>query len=141
MQALAIVLVIKIAFTIALWTTPLLFFRKEFLQRLGFPVHDPMIFFRLFGMATLSLTLGYSLGLRSVLSECYPSTTIWVGILSNGGSFFILLLGALNSSWAQWGRPAKWVMWISLVATGAITVGLTAFGPLMHPELLQSGCR
>lgn len=134
MHGLKITLIIKIGFTVILWATPLLLFTDSFMTFLGFPPLGPLIFRQLLGMAMFSLVLGYLLGLNSVLNGNYPSITILVGILSNGGSFILLLIAAMGSAWEQWGMFAKWVMWISLFATGAITGGLVAFGPFRKQD-------
>ena len=130
MRALATVFAVKIVITIALWVVPLLLFPVGWLAALGFPIPEPLIFLRLLGMAFLSLTLAYTFGLRAALRGDYPSNAIWVGILSNGGSFFILLIAALCSSWDSWGTSAKAAMWFFLAALGTIAAALVAFGPL-----------
>ena len=131
MHALEIILVAKIALTIILWAIPTLFFSTPMLKALGFEVPHPRVFLTLYGMACVSLTVGYVLGLRSLqLHGTYPTDTIAVGIVSNGGSCAILIVAALRSVWKEWGIFARVFMWFSLVATGSITLGLVMFGPL-----------
>lgn len=130
MRALTAVLTAKIILTILLWVVPLLFFPAAWLRRLGFPVPEPPLFLQLLGMAYLALVVGYAFGWRSARRGIYPADAVWAGIVSNGGAFLLLAIAAVSGVWASWGGPARVAMWSSLVATGAITVGLLAFGPL-----------
>ena len=131
MDALSKVLVFKIALTVLFWAGPLLLLPKRGLEWLGFDVPEPQLFLRMLGMAFAALTVGYVFGLCTWRAEgVYPAQTIWVGIVSNGGSCLLLCFFAARGAWAQWGRIARAFMWGSLVATGAITAGLVAFGPL-----------
>lgn len=129
MQILAAVLVAKITLTICLWSIPPLLFPPCWLRTLGFPVPEPRIFLRLLGMAYLSLAVGYLHGLQCLLGGVYPSDTVLVGIVSNGGAFVLLAISARQSIWKEWGFLARVIMWISLVGTGVITLGLVVFGP------------
>ena len=89
------------------------------------------ILLRLLGMAYLSLALCYFFGLQSQQDKIYPSDTVWIGILSNGGAFAVLLnSGVRTTNWKEWGSLAKVFMWISLFATGMICSSLVIFGPL-----------
>jgi hypothetical protein len=130
MRALSAVLVAKITLTILLWVVPLLFFPISWLHRSGFAVPEPHLFLRLLGMAYVSLVVGYAFGLRSAWRGIYPADAVWAGIVSNGGAFLLLAISAVNDVWSSWGLLARMAMWISLAGTGAITVGLLAFGPL-----------
>jgi hypothetical protein len=130
MRILSAVLTVKIIFTILLWVVPLLLFPTVWLHHLGFPVPEPQIFLRLLGMAYLALAVGYAFGLRSALRGIYPVGVVWTGIVSNGGAFLLLAIAAIHKVWASWEGVAGKAMWISLVATGAITVGLIVVGPL-----------
>ena len=131
MQPLEIVLVVKIALTLLLWSIPLMLIPLDGLRKLGFPVQQPEIFLRLLGMAYLSLGLCYFFGLQSQQDKIYPSDTVWIGILSNGGAFAVLLnSGVRTTNWKEWGSLAKVFMWISLFATGMICSSLVIFGPL-----------
>ena len=131
MHPLEIVLVVKIALTLLLWSIPLMLIPLDGLRKLGFPVQQPEIFLRLLGMAYLSLALCYFFGLQSQQDKIYPSDTVWIGILSNGGAFAVLLNSRVRTTnWKEWGSLAKVFMWISLFATGMICSSLVIFGPL-----------
>jgi len=129
MQNLSIVLVSKIGITAVLWFVPLLFFPINLLKKMGFPDLSPPVFIKLLGMAYGSLLVGYSFGLVATLHGSYPHSTVWTGIVSNGGAFLLLSIGAFQGAWATWGGMARIIMWTSLAATGLITAGLIAFGP------------
>lgn len=130
MSMLATIFLAKIALTIVLWTIPPLLFPTSWLCMLGFPVVQPSIFLRLLGMAYFSLAVGYFLGWRSLQQGDYPFSTVLMGIVSNGGAFFLLAIAALQSVWKEWGDLARATMWASLMGTGLITFGLILFGPL-----------
>ena len=129
LRSLSMVLVAKIALTVAAWCIPLLFFPAALLETLGFPVPQPELFLRLLGMAYTALVVGYGFGLYASVRGEYPLGVVWVGIVSNGGAFAILCAAAVLGVWASWGVFAQVVMWGSLVGTGGITAGLVAFGP------------
>jgi hypothetical protein len=131
----------KIVLTVAVWCVPLLLFPESLLLRMGFPVPEPELFLRLLGMAYGALVVGYGFGLRSAKQGQYPAGTVWVGIVSNGGACLILTVAAVSGSWVAWGDVARWVMWGSLVGTGAITAGLVVFGPLRQRSGLGGGGR
>ncbi len=129
MQHLAKVLIIKIIFTMA-WVALLLLFIADLLKAQNLDVPDPKMFLQLLVVAYLALAVGYAFGLRDVLNGSYPAGVIWVGIISNGGAFAVLSLAALFDVWELWGTLARLFMWLSLVATGAITSGLIVYGPI-----------
>ena len=128
MSPLSWVLFGKIAVTILAWCIPLLLFPTSLLKSLGFKVPEPILFFRLLGIAYTALVVGYVFGLQTSLRGGYPAGIVWVGIVSNGGAFFYLVLNAVSGTWASWGNFARVVMWSSLVGTGVITAGLITFG-------------
>lgn len=130
MKALSRILFIKIALTALVWCIPLLFPPGTLLQWLGFPVPEPQLFLRLLGMAYVALVVGYGFGLRDALRNQYPQAVVWLGIISNGGAFVLLIAAAISSVWADWGSIAQWIMWGSLIGTAAITLGLIWFGLL-----------
>jgi len=139
MKALSRVLIAKIFLTIIIWCVPLLFFPAPLLKWLGFPVPEPLIFLRLLGMAYTALVVAYCFGLRDARRNRYPHAVVWVGVVSNGGAFVLLLIAAVSSVWTQWGGIAHWIMWGSLAGTGAIASCLVLFGLLsrhkpMHPD-------
>ena len=129
MRSLSRVLISKIGITIVLWFVPLLFFPVTFLERMGLPAFPSAIFLRLLGMAYGALLVGYIFGLAAARRGEYPHSTVWAGIVSNGGAFLLLAIGASQGDWADWGAPARILMWTSLAATGLIATGLIAFGP------------
>lgn len=129
MRNLARVLLLKIAITAILWLVPLLFFPIALLEHLGYPAFPTSLFLRLLGMAYGALLVGYGFGLVAARRGQYPRSTVWSGIVSNGGAFLILSFGAFQGAWSTWGTPARLVLWASLAATGLISAGLIAFGP------------
>ena len=138
MNGLSKVLAIKIIVTITMWGIPLLFFPSSLLNWLGFPVPEPQLFLRLLGMAYWALVVGYSFGLRAALQGIYPNGVVWVGIVSNGGAFLLLLIGAFLGVWQSWGSIAQTIMWSSVLVTCGITAGLVALGPLSAHTSLSS---
>ena len=128
MNSLAIVLIIKIIFTVLLWCLPLLLFPESLLIKLGLPKSSTMLFLRLLGMAYLALVGGYCFGLMEMLNGDYPTDVVWMGIVSNGGACLILLINGMLRTWKTWGLPAQFMMWFSLIATGGITLGLIVTG-------------
>jgi hypothetical protein len=123
-MTLAAVLWIKIAATALLWAGPLLLFPLKWLRRLGIPEPRPPLFIRLLGAAFTALLVGYVRGLRTLNGGTYPADTVVVGAVSNGLACAILLLYGARGAFAAWGRPARWMMWLSAGITGFVTVGL-----------------
>lgn len=123
-MTLAAVLWIKIAATALLWAGPLLLFPDSWLRALGFPDVRPRIFRHLLGAAFTALLVGYVRGLRTLYAGEYPADAVVVGAVSNGLACAILLLYGFGGAFAEWGRPARWMMWLSAVLTGFVTVGL-----------------
>jgi hypothetical protein len=53
----------------------------------------------------------------------------WVfALTSNGSAFLILLLYSIAGTWKEWGILAQIYMWVSVVATASITLGLVVAG-------------
>ena len=129
MRYLSVVLRLKIVVTAVLWFGPLLLFPIPLLEKMGFPTCPPTLFLRLLGMAYGSLLVSYAFGLADTLHGRYPRSAVWTGIVSNGGAFLLLSMGAFQGVWAAWGTQARIVMWASLAATGLISAGLIVFGP------------
>jgi hypothetical protein len=128
------VFVIKILFTLFVWCIPLLFFPAKLLTFIGIPEPINIIFLRLLGMAYAALMVGYIFGLIEILRGDYPIEVIWVGIVSNGGAFLLLLIYGFLKTWRLWGLFAQIVMWISIIATGSITFGLVSVGLRLQPN-------
>ncbi|MBI3267869.1 MAG: hypothetical protein HYZ53_02515 [Planctomycetes bacterium] len=129
MRKLSGVLAVKLAVTTLLWFAPLLLLPLDCLRAIGIPDSSPPLFLRLLGMAYLSLCVGYAFGLVATLQGRYPRSTVWTGIVSNGGAVVLLSIGAFQGAWETWGFYARVMMWTSLVFTGLISMGLIAFGP------------
>jgi hypothetical protein len=122
---LRLVLQFKIFLTFTIWSLPLLVFRPLWFIAIGFP--DPsssVVFIRLLGAAYFSLGIGYVLGYLDLGRGRSIDNTVIVGIASNGLACIILLIHGFSGSWINWGNYAKLYMWGSMIATGAITVGL-----------------
>ena len=123
---LAIVFVVKILFTFFIWCIPLLFLPGKLLASLGIPEPINIVFVRLLGIAYAALMVGYIFGLIATLKGDYPIEAIWVGIVSNGGAFFLLL--RFFKTWRSWGLCIQRIMWFSILATGGVTFGLVSAG-------------
>src|SRR5215218_2871717 len=126
MNPLKLVLTIKIIFTAIFWALPLLLIPKQAARLLRIPVPQPILFAHFLGSAFLALLAGYILGLLELNHGKDVSNTVWVGIISNGSAFLILLLFA--GQWKRWGTKAKIYMWGSTIMTLLITLGLIVFG-------------
>ena len=126
MNALKIILVIKIVFTAIFWSLPLLFFPKRAAELLRMPVPQPILFAHLLGAAFLALLVGYVLGLLDLSHNKGAGNIVWVGIVSNGSAFLLLLIFA--GQWSKWGTRAAAFLWVSTAATLLITLGLVVFG-------------
>jgi|SRR5215213_10693419 len=129
MNPLKIILMIKVIFTI-FWALPLLFFPKHAARLLCIPVPQPILFAHLLGAAFLALLVGYILGLLELNHGRDVSNTVWVGIISNGLAFLILLIFA--GQWKRWGIRAEIYMWSSTAVTLLITLGLIVFGVVFN---------
>jgi hypothetical protein len=125
---LATIFIVKILFTLFLWCIPLLLVPGKLLASLGIPEPINIVFLRLLGMAYVALMVGYIFGLIAILNGGYPIETIWVGIISNGGAFLLLLIYRFLNTWSSWKSFIQIIMWISIVATGGITFGLVFAG-------------
>ncbi|KAL9647009.1 hypothetical protein ABK040_013863 [Willaertia magna] len=129
-NGLAIVLSFKILVTTAAWVIPLVFFPEKLLAKLQFEL-KPLMYGRLLGVAYSSLLVGYGHGLYSVLAEnTYPRHIVWMGLVSNGGAFTVLLSEILNKMSS--GKKPKVVEVASTIAVGLISLGLLIFGPLSN---------
>jgi hypothetical protein len=87
MKNLPRVLVFKMGIRTVLWFVPLLFFPIELLRHLGFPDLGPRLFIQLLDMAYGSLLVSYGFGFVATRRGKYPRSTVWTGIVSNGGAF------------------------------------------------------
>ena len=128
MNNLSKILIFKIGATVLLWCIPLLLFPVSWIRALGLPITESLIFLRLLGMAYSALCVGYWYGLQASLDGKRLMPPIVVGIVSNGGACLLLLGYGITGAWSSWGVLMQILMWISLIATGLITVGLYLFG-------------
>jgi hypothetical protein len=95
---------------------------------MGMPEPKPLLFLRLLGAAYLALVVGYTCGLRRLARGDEVQDIVWVGITSNGLAFLILLLFGIMGAWTEWGIWAQIYMWISVVITASLTLGLVGAG-------------
>lgn len=128
MSHLSMVFIFKIAATVAFWCVPLILFPAAVLEGLGFPSQPSYMFVRMLGWAYLALCVGYTFGLRASLQGQYSAGPVWVGIVSNGGACAYLAYFGVSGEWAAWGGFVQFVLWSSVAATAAITIGLYFFG-------------
>ena len=128
MNALATVYVFKIGATLLFWSLPLIAFPKALLEAGGFPVQPTYQFVRMLGWAYLALCVGYGFGLAAAPRGERLMGPIWVGIVSNGGACVYLTWYGLTGTWDDWGLLPRVVLWGSVAATAAITLGLYQFG-------------
>jgi hypothetical protein len=135
LNKLSFVFIVKIVLTLVLWSLLPLLFPPSWLEFFGLPQQSSYVFIKLYGMAALSLVVGYGFGLReSYRSQNKPARramgSIWVGIVSNAGASLILLLYGLSGTWNTWGFFLQLGLWFSMVATGVIAISLIIFGVL-----------
>ena len=130
MDWLAWVLRFKIGFTLIFWALPLLWFPTSWFVWIGMPEPKPLLFLRLLGAAYLALVVGYIRGLRRLARGDEVQDTVLVGITSNGSAFLILLLFGIAGAWKEWDILAQIYMWVAVVATASITLGLVVAGLL-----------
>jgi hypothetical protein len=123
---LAAVLWIKVLFTLAFWSLPLLAFPASWFVWIGMPEPKPMLFLRLLGAAFLALVVGYISGLLGLSRGDDVRDITWVGITSNGLASLILFFYGFTGAWKRWGIVAQVYMWVSALATALITLGLIA---------------
>jgi len=131
MDNLSKVLLIKILATVLIWCIPLLFFPESVFIWIGFPssiISTTLLFYRLLAWAYIALCVGYTFALIESIKGKRLISTIWTGIVSNGGACIILLIYGCIGTWANWGLLAQIILWGSIVVTGLITLGLYSFG-------------
>lgn len=126
MSLLEAVLWVKVLFTLALWSFPLLAFPASWFVRMGMPEPQPMLFLRLLGAAFVALVVGYISGILGLGRGDDVRDVVWVGITSNGLASLILFFYGFTGAWKRWGIVAQVYMWVSALATALITLGLIA---------------
>jgi len=128
MNPLSIVFIFKILATILVWCVPLILFPPSWLDAIGFPAQVSDMFVRMLGWAYLALCVGYGFGLQASLKGRRHLSSIWVGIVSNGGACGYLLFYGLSGHWSIWPINIQIIAWGSMLATALITLGLFFFG-------------
>ena len=124
MGFLEAVLWVKVLFTLAFWSLPLLAFPASWFVRMGMPEPRPILFLRLLGAAFLALVVGYISGILGLSRGDDVRNIVWVGIASNGLASLILFFYGFTGAWKEWRRLARIFMWGSAFATALITLGL-----------------
>ena len=125
MNALSLVLMIKILGTLFPVALPLLLAPKAVIdRRSGFTASDPT-FYRLYGMALLALLVGYAGGFLQLMAGVFPTGILIMGLVSNAGATLFLLLSPRS-------RKAPW----EVAFFGSIALALTA--SLLFPDLMTT---
>ena len=136
------VLYFKIGATVALWFVPLLFSPPAVYKLIGMPAPNPDQFARLLGIAYAALIVAYYAGIvscdhiTSLLQEynnngsviqvhlIYLNYIVKMGIVSNFGAFWAMLIYGASGTWSNWSVLANIYMYTSLVILLAISVNL-----------------
>lgn len=130
------VIAAKIVITFLFWCFPLLLGPKALFEWIGVPFPEPEIFNRLLGSAYAGLLVAYWHGLLQARSGGLATTTVHVGIVSNGFAAIVLGKFGLSGDWANWSPLAQIYMWLSFAATVLITLGLITTGWIQAKSLL-----
>jgi hypothetical protein len=118
------ILWVKVLFTLAFWSLPLLTFPASWFAWMGMPEPKPMLLLRLLGAAFLALVVGYMSGILGLGRGEDVRDIIWMGITSNSLASLILFFFGFTGAWKEWRRLARIFMWGSAFATALITLGL-----------------
>ena len=92
MTWLTLLLILKIIVTLIFVAIPLLFLKKHKLEKLTGISATTSQFFRLYGVAIMALLIGYSFGIVSAQNYQFPWGVVIMGLFSNTGAAFILLV-------------------------------------------------
>src|ERR687895_835105 len=130
MTPLKVILLVKIFFTAICWSLPLLFFPVQASELLGASLPEPVLYARLLGAAFFALLIGYIHGLIDLNRGRSIVHTVLVGIVSNGLSGILLLI--FKEEWSLWSITARCFMWLSVIVTLSVAVGLVAYGRLFE---------
>jgi hypothetical protein len=117
----------KIAVTALFWAGPLVLAPARLLTAAGLP-REAVPVARLLGWAYVALCVGYWFGLREVRAGRRATSTVVVGIVSNGGASAYLTYFGVTDAWAGWHPAARGVAWAFALTTLAIALGLYWFG-------------
>lgn len=115
MSFLSALLIFKIAGSILLICVPFLTFSQQKLERLTRIQAETPLLFRLYGLAVISLLVGYSFALYSSLNNEFPMHGVIMGLVSNGGGSILLIA---NGGWNSSRVPT---IFVTIVAVGLIT--------------------
>lgn len=114
MSFLSGLLIFKILGSIVLICIPFLFFPQQKLEHLTKIRAENSSLFRLYGLAVLSLLVGYSFALSESLNGEFPWHGVIMGLVSNGGASILLFS---TGAWKSAKIPTTFV---TLVAVGLI---------------------
>lgn len=123
MPAISLILSAKIMVTVLLVTGPFLFLQRHRLETITGVSAASATFFRLYGMASTALLVGYSVGLWQSMNGMFPWAAVLMGIASNAGAAAILSFSRSTSSRGYaviFGTLALLLMWAALNPTAAI---------------------
>lgn len=137
MHYLSVILLLKIMATVLFWSIPLLLFPDFLFTALDFPTQPHYMFVRLLGLAYAALCLGYGFALQASLQGRRLMGPIWVGLVSNGGAFILLVTYGLAGYWAEWPMMLRVIAWGSVIATSIITLGLIRYGVFGHQPKVE----
>ena len=121
-ELVLVVLAVKLFLTLSVWSIPLLFLPRDWLARIGLPVANCLIIYRLLGMAYLALAFVYASGFPAFNHPPHTELAVLVGLVSNGGASILLI--ANYPRWREWERMARLFMSFSAVATACISLAL-----------------
>ena len=91
MTYLTLIFLVKIIGTIALVVVPSLLFPREKLDKEFGLKSENSLMYKLYGIAVLSLLIGYSYGAGSAQSGVFPGGIVLMGLVSNAGATIVLL--------------------------------------------------
>ena len=99
MTYLTLLLLIKISVTFIFVVLPFLFSSKERIEKLIFIQANSPLFIRLYGVAILSLLVGYGSAIPLAQSGVFPWGILLMGLVSNSGaSSLMFILGSGKQS-------------------------------------------
>ena len=111
MSFLSVLLIYKIVGSILLVCTPFLFFSQEKLEKLTKVQSQNTVLFRLYGVAILSLLVGYAFALHASFNGQFPFNGVIMGLVSNGGASIVMLS---QGAWKTSKLPAAFVTSVAM---------------------------